>query len=261
MYCKYCGKEIANDSKFCCHCGMQVNELAKSSDIQLNTEKEQLSPAVSIEDKKTIKIDVVKNETIKESTIANEVIANLKMICYALTTIVLFMIGFYAYHAQDIKPMDDNSYFGESCYDKTLSGNWEFSWEIHYYKEILAILPYSEWSDLQRKMRVPEYDYSKNPILINYESKTALELAGKEAQSKHIPEDLQEVLKKKAQEAAQNDKEDFRNVITEQREFLFEKDRNLSLKWSTIISLCVFIVGRYLIRIAKWVSINKTENK
>ena len=54
MYCKYCGKEIANDSKFCCHCGMQVNELAKSSDIQLNTEKEQLSPAVSIEDKKTI---------------------------------------------------------------------------------------------------------------------------------------------------------------------------------------------------------------
>ena len=56
MYCKYCGKEIANDSKFCCHCGMQVNELAKSSDIQLNTEKEQLSPAVSIEDKKTIKI-------------------------------------------------------------------------------------------------------------------------------------------------------------------------------------------------------------
>ena len=148
MYCKYCGKEIANDSKFCCHCGMQVNELAKSSDIQLNTEKDQLSHAVSIEDKKTIKIDVVKNETIKESTIANEVIANLKMICYALTTIVLFMIGFYAYHAQDIKPMDDNSYFGESCYDKTLSGNWEFSWEIHYYKEILAILPYSEWSDL-----------------------------------------------------------------------------------------------------------------
>lgn len=261
MYCKYCGKEIANDSKFCCHCGMQVNELAKSSDIQLNTEEEQLSPAVSIEDKKTIKIDVVKNETIKESTIANEVIANIKMICYALTTIVLFMIGFYAYHAQDIKPMDDNSYFGESCYDKTLSGNWEFSWEIHYYKEILAILPYSEWSDLQRKMRVPEYDYSKSPILINYESKTALELAGKEAQSKHIPEDLQEVLKKKAQEAAQNDKEDFRNVITEQREFLFEKDRNLSLKWCTIISLCVFIVGRYLIRFAKWVSINKTENK
>ena len=62
MYCKYCGKEIANDSKFCCHCGMQVNELAKSSDIQLNTEEEQLSPAVSIEDKKTIKIDVVKNQ-------------------------------------------------------------------------------------------------------------------------------------------------------------------------------------------------------
>ena len=65
MYCKYCGKEIANDSKFCCHCGMQVNELAKSSDIQLNTEKEQLSPAVSIEDKKTIKVLTENNKALE----------------------------------------------------------------------------------------------------------------------------------------------------------------------------------------------------
>lgn len=191
---------------------------------------------------------------------ANEVIANMKMIGYALIGIILFMIGFYAYHAKDTKPMDDNSYFGESRYDKTLSGNWEFSWEMHYYKEILAILPYSEWSDLQKKMGFPEYDYSKSLIPMNFEPQIALELAEKETRVKHIPENLQEPLKKKAQEAALNDKVDFRNAVTVQRKSSFEKERNLYLRWCIIISLCIFIVGRYLIRFSKWVSTNKTES-
>lgn len=110
-------------------------------------------------------------------------------------------------------------------------------------KEILAILPYSEWSDLQRKMRVPEYDYSKNQSLLIMSPRRLLNLQERKRNLNIYQRTYKKSLKK-AQEAAQNDKEDFRNVITEQK-FLFEKDRNLSLKWSTIISLCVFIVGRY----------------
>ena len=30
MYCKKCGKEIADDSKFCQHCGFQIEESKKS---------------------------------------------------------------------------------------------------------------------------------------------------------------------------------------------------------------------------------------
>lgn len=261
MFCKYCGKEINNDSVFCRYCGRQVDESIKISEIKSNIDESQLLPTVPAEDNPSIKIEIVKKGTIKKSTIANEVIANMKMIGNALIVTVLFMIGFYAYHTQDTKPMDDNSYFGESRYDRTLNGEWEFSWELHYYKTISATLPYSEWSDLHKKLGAPPFDFSRSSINVNYEPKTALELAGKDARAKHIPENVQESIKKISQEVAQKDIEDFKETITLQRKSSFEVERNLILKWCIITSLCIFIIGRYLIIFSKWISTNKTENK
>lgn len=64
MFCKYCGKEINNDSVFCRYCGKQVNESIKLSKKQLNIEKN----TVSAEDNPSIKIEIVKNETIKKQS-------------------------------------------------------------------------------------------------------------------------------------------------------------------------------------------------
>ena len=39
MYCKYCGKEIANDSVFCQFCGKKLND---GTIYSINQEKEEL---------------------------------------------------------------------------------------------------------------------------------------------------------------------------------------------------------------------------
>ena len=62
MYCKYCGKEIANDSKFCRYCGAELKErefiVSDSTDIISNSVT--CEEATSIDERS--KIDSLKQE-------------------------------------------------------------------------------------------------------------------------------------------------------------------------------------------------------
>lgn len=48
---------------------------------------------------------------------ANEIVANLKMIVLAIILSLVFMAGFWIYHLNDRKPIEDLHDFGTSCYD------------------------------------------------------------------------------------------------------------------------------------------------
>ena len=123
MYCKKCGKEIAEDSFFCSYCGeKQLIEV----------------PSTNINDEVSVNriIDEVPDKNIpieaesKANIVANEILANLKMIGLALLLSAIFIGIFWAYHIKDRKPLSEN-YFGYSCYDPSMMPvNLETDWEI-----------------------------------------------------------------------------------------------------------------------------------
>ena len=110
--------------------------------IEQPAEKEQqLAPEVVITTKETqpLQVEVSKKTTDNSSTIADEIVGNLKMVGFAFVLFAVYMLGFMLVHQKDIKEYDypNNSYFGESCYDpNTISGNWKFDWEEHYYETL-----------------------------------------------------------------------------------------------------------------------------
>lgn len=135
MYCKECGKQIVIDSKFCIYCGTKVDvietpNLTDDKDVEDNVQQVVVSTLVD----SPVKVEIASKEpTIQKSAIANELIANFKMLGIALLLWGGYVLCFMAIHQKDIKPLDDSSWFGESCYDpNTISGNWEMDWRIKY---------------------------------------------------------------------------------------------------------------------------------
>lgn len=83
-----------------------------------------------------IQVEVSKKGKDNSSTIANEIVGNLKMVGVALCIFLVYMMGVVLIHSKDAKPLDENSYWGESCYDPTtMSSNRMFHWQQHYAKE------------------------------------------------------------------------------------------------------------------------------
>ncbi|MDT4418673.1 MULTISPECIES: zinc ribbon domain-containing protein [Bacteroides] len=262
MYCKFCGKEISDDSKFCCYCGQQVSEVHNNSKNEHSDVKND-SQVIPVEIKKTVNVSISKKEHVKKSTIANEIIANLKMCGFALVVLITFVVGFYLYHANDIKPMDEYNPWGYSCYDRVVPGLVETPWEHIYYDDIYASLPYSEWGELEKKTGIPARDFStpSNLNLFGYvKPQEALKRAENMADAKNIPISIREKMKKSAKESAESIKENVRELGTLYRKEGFESDRNEKVKWCAIISFCFFILGRYVIKMGKWIVINKSEN-
>jgi uncharacterized membrane protein YvbJ len=117
MYCKNCGKQIADDSKFCKYCGTLVDDSMTTNDNS-NEIKAEAEIVVSAKEDSSLKVEIKKKKPImKKSTAANEIVANLKMLGIAFVLWLAYIIGFSIVHQKDIKQMDDNSYYGESCYD------------------------------------------------------------------------------------------------------------------------------------------------
>jgi len=244
MYCKHCGKQIADDSSFCQYCGGKVdaqildNQQASTNPTEKSTETEQQSAQeviVTTKDDSAIQVEITKKSSDNSSTIANEIVGNMKMIGLALVCWVVFMVGFIAIHQKDIQK-HPGSYWGESCYDESvITGNYgSFDW-----KEIL--------SEYQR--------YRAN-------EKRGLNWDGSRQFSKlpfKLYDQSDEELEKKAKEEAERNKANFSDCINSNRQWRYEDDRKEKLKYSAIILLAFFIVGRYLVKLIKWVGDNKTE--
>ncbi len=247
MYCKHCGKQIADDSTFCQYCGGKVDALAQESkedsvveqtEKPAETDKETAEEVViTTKEAQPLQVEVSKKTKDNSSTIANEIVGNLKMVGFALIGWFVFMIGFIAFHQKDIKQHPD-SYWGESCYDESYTtGNYgSFDW-----KEILA--EYKRYRTNERNGLM--WDGRRSPY-------------GNMPQIK-IYDRSDEELEKDAKEEAEKNKASFSEYINSNRQWSFEEDRNEKAKYSAIILLALFIVGRYLIKLTKWVGENKTE--
>lgn len=213
---------------------------------------------VSTREEAPVRIEIASKPNITNETAANEVVANLKMIGLAICVIAAYFVGFSVYHAKDKKPLNENGYFGESCYDGVIyGGNWEFSWEKIYYKKVDAIKPYSQWSSLNKKLGIPDMDYDSYVFDVGID--IALEMANKIARSKGIPKDVMEMLQSEAKEQAKNDRQSFNEEVSSKRKYSFERALKKNTKWCAIISFVFFILGRYIIKFGKWVANNKSE--
>lgn len=167
------------------------------------------------------------------------------MVGLAFAMFAIYMIGFMLVHQKDIKEYDypNSSYFGESCYDpSTLTGNWKFNWEEHYYETLY-------W---QKYHQIP----------FSFESPSAkqcLENAESLEKQLRLSQDDIDFYRKQAKENAQKDKQDWADTINMYRKSGYEDDMKTNATYASIICLVLCILGRYLIKLTKWVGDNKTE--
>lgn len=283
MYCKHCGKVIADDSKFCQHCGGSIDTPILGSKEETNIEKpaeeDNTTPKIVIKtnDDSAIQVELTNKSTDNSSTIANEIVGNLKMVGIATALFAIYMIGFILIHQEDITHYDyetHKSYFGESCYDpNTLSGNWEFHWEKHYY-DILYFSLYRE-TPLHLHAMTPEQCLKDAEDLEEKINKRKTEIAEelkRKAKTYNYTEDDIEFLtrahggpislesaKEHAKTKAAEEIQDWNNTINYGRQRGYEDDLKKNAIYAAIISLLTMILGRYIIKLIKWTNSHKTE--
>ena len=269
MYCKKCGKQISDDSKYCKYCGILVDETVPANNTDIATTTQELKSEVVVTSKENapVKIEISKNTNIKQSTIANEVIANLKMVGIAVILWSVYILGFMGVHSKDAKPMNEKYWYGESCYDpSSLSGNWIMAWQNQYAIKVLMAPDYSKQkrtlkgiealSFTVNYMPLDQFDYDR---VLRMNKGEAFEYASSVVKSKKLNKDIQERLKKEAMEAAQKDKEDFWDTINSYRKNGYENDLHNNMKWAAIIAFSLTILVRYIVKFGKWVATNKSK--
>lgn len=269
MYCKKCGKQISDDSKYCKYCGILVDETIPANNTDISTTTQKLKSEVVVESKENapVKIEISKNTTIKESTIANEVVANLKMVGIAVILWSVYILGFMGVHSKDTKPMNENSWYGESCYDQSsLSGNWMMAWQNQYAIKVLMAPDYSKQTRTLKGLEALSFTMNYTPLnqldyarVLQMNKEEALDYANSIAKSKKLNKDIQERLKEEATEAAQKDKEDFWDTINSCRKNGYEDDLHNNMKWAAIIAFSITILVRYIVKFGKWVATNKSK--
>ena len=175
MYCKHCGKQIADDSSFCQYCGEKViDELLLSENSTIlpannkNISEEGTSEVIIVtKEANPIQVEVSKKGKDNSSTIANEIVGNLKMVGVALCIFLVYMMGVVLIHSKDAKPLDENSYWGESCYDPTtMSSNRMFHWHQHYAKRVCMVPSFkSKGADSTSKCKFTTF-FCKRTLLV-----------------------------------------------------------------------------------------------
>lgn len=250
MYCKYCGKQIADDSTFCQYCGgklltQQTDDITTVEEQSLESNKEKQEIVLTTKEDTAFQVEITNKRKDNTSVIANELIGNFKMIGIATGVFIAYMLGFIAFHQKDIKVYDfpNSSYFGESCYDpNTLSGNWKFDWEEHYY------------TDLYWKI------YGHTPYILNNRT-TEEYLSDAESLEKQLNLTEMEIgiYRNIAKESAKKDRQDWVDTINSHRKRGYKEDLNNNATYAGIICLLLFVLGRYIIKLIKWINRNKTE--
>lgn len=249
MYCKHSGKQIADDSTFCQYCGGKLVPLQTANPIKeepiSESDKEKQEIVLTTKENTALQVEIIKKKTNHSSVIANEFVGNFKMLGLAVGLFIVYMLGFVAIHQKDIKVYDfpNSSYFGESCYDpNTLSGNWIFDWEEHYYK------------DLYWKV------YKDIPFsLTNRSAKEYLKDAESLEKRLNLTEIEIGVYRESAKESAKKDRQDWADTINNHRKWGYEKDLKNNATYASIICLLLCILGRYIVKLIKWINSNKTE--
>lgn len=263
MYCKYCGKEIADDSRFCKYCGKVVEEVeGEIVETPTETSKEdvvepqKVEAVLSTNDDQPVQVEISRKAIIKKSTFANEVVANVKMIGLAVLLWAVYILGFSLYRVV-AGDLSQTSFYGQSCYDSPMSGHWELEWEKHYVKA------------MDELYGMEMYDGNELSYIINYKRRdfSMFDRSACKREGDAIAEKLRltfwriEEIQDEAKAAAEREKERFYEEVYERRLWGFEDEIVEHMKWAAIISIFLTIVGRYGIKFFKWVSENMDAAK
>ena len=282
MYCKHCGKQIADDSSFCQYCGGKVLDESLSQESStilpanndINSEESTSEIIIATKEANPIQVEVSKKAKDNSSTIANEIVGNLKMAGIAAALFAIYMIGFMLIHQKDITKYDydtHTSYFGESCYDPaTLTGNWKFHWEQHYYDKLYFTLyqrspilfeqPTPEECLKEAQKLEEEYHQRVSALetYVKYSPKQEGVATEYDLKLMLLKQSSPNILKEESKEAAKRDIGDWNDTINNQRRWGYEEDLKNNAIYAAIISLLVMILGRYFVKSVKWVNANKT---
>lgn len=256
MYCKYCGKDIADDSKFCKYCGKIVEEVELVEDLRETTKEDMIeSPKVQVvlstNDDQPVQVEISRKAVIKKTTFANEVVANLKMIGLSVLLWVIYILGFSIYRVV-AGDLSQTSLYGQSCYDSPIEGHWEFEWETHYAEAMYDLY----CKEIYKDNPIMYIENSVGKHFSTYDREVCKREGDAYAQKLRLSfwriEDIQE----EAKATAKREKERFYEEVYERRLWDFEDELVEHMKWASIISIFLTIVGRYIIRFFKWVSEN-----
>ena len=155
MYCKYCGKEIANDSVFFFFFGKSLiesmsdnKEIESHDDINKSSENETYN--VGTDDKtqeviiKTkedapLHVEISKKKENHSSIIANEIVGNLKMIGLAIIMTLSYIVLFCLIRIDCLIGLKNPDNFGKGFYDKKIIKSYYYPGRSQsYLKDIEA---------------------------------------------------------------------------------------------------------------------------
>lgn len=271
MYCKNCGKEIADDSKFCQYCGAS---LMSSEHPEKKVEVE-----LSNKDGEPIQVEVSKKKVDHSNMVANEIVGNLKVIGLALILFAAYMLILVIVRQKDIKHYDyatHESYFGESCYDPDFkTGSYTLNWEEAYYKSLDRLDYENSHPDIHYYWKcaiggIPQneidyYRYNKGhkemlsysgPCVLPSNCMGAAELIEKKWK---LSESDLVAWKEEAHETANRDIERWNDEINAGRKYGYKEELKVHAQYASIIALVITILGRYLIKLIKWVQKNQSK--
>lgn len=236
MFCKHCGKEIADDSLFCMYCGTRLDaSLIKETDDAGSTETSKIK--VEVYDGHKFEKDEKTKK--KKSSLANEVIGLFKVILIGFGLWIVYMIGFEIYHLDDIKSHPDLPW-GSSRYDeKIIVGDY--------------VLNENEADRAFRDALSIEEDYISRYGLGRIKMGD-----GYVDLNVHLSRLNEDQIKEWKEKRIKEDRERFSKEINDHRIYSHEKNRNNHMKYSALIIFLSLILGRYLFKTISWVINNKT---
>lgn len=285
MYCKYCGKEISEDSIFCKFCGEVVAESSPLVELSSADGRENISECVdlksiplrnnqvdvilSTKEDAPVKVEISRKELINKSTFADEVIANFKMI--GLSAILWFacLVVYSCYRYSD-RSSDTPIY--ESCYDQEWffyhADEYKKDWEYWYARELSNIefcerhnINWNNYRTAGGAILAAGPDGIIDIHLVNsiYDDIKYLSVSELKEYGDSIATKLNLGLMKTAQiqnqamEYAKSQKEEFYADVYANRQRSYKSESVDYMKWFAIILLSITIVGRYIIKFFKWV--------
>lgn len=247
MFCRFCGKEILDDSKFCKFCGSPMNEIGHTAKV--TTQKTpSINCVVSNTSSEPLRIELVKIKKPKfninfswdkyKSLIAEEIVCNAILLCVAIALTLLYLLGFRIYHQKDIQQVYITP-IEESVYDKNISNSDKYIYmarteyyPIHELKDSVKIFSGIDFLQAVQK--------DENYVTQGYKKREYIEKIG-------VYEDF---------------------VYFSRRE-QFKQELLEHAQYASWISVVVLILGRYLILMVKhymipfikWIITNSKSNK
>ena len=181
MFCRFCGKEILDDSKFCQFCGSPVNEIGDTIEVTPQ-QTQSINCIVSNTPSEPLRIELIKTKIKKpkfnikffwdkyKSIIAKEIVCNAKLLCVAVVFILIYLIGFTTYHRRDIQEVYYTP-LNESRYDKKIP-------ERYKYKDVYSIFGNKRCVDedyvYEQRRSYFRKDLSKNAYHVSWMSVVVL---------------------------------------------------------------------------------------